>query len=128
MSPTIFIADDNPGDQEMIPLAFEEAGVQAEFISAMDGFAAIELLKTVMPNLILVDIKMPIADGFEVLRWLRGDERLCKVPVIVMSSSSAASDRQRATDLGALRFWSKPTKFEDTIAFAASLESVLRPG
>ena len=127
MSPTVFIADDNPADQELIQLAFAEAGMQAEFIAASDGLTAIELLKTVVPNLILLDIKMPLADGFEVLRWLRGDERLCKVPVIIMSSSSAASDRQRAIDFGALRFWSKPTKFEDTIAFAASLESVLRP-
>ncbi len=124
MTASILIADDNPADIDLLMLAFEESGLQAEWTVANDGLRAIELLQTATPALILLDIKMPGADGFEVLTYLRGQARLRDVQVIVMSSSSASADQERALRLGASRFWTKPERFEDILRFVASLRGL----
>lgn len=126
MKPTVFIADDNPADLTLLDLAFSESGVEANLITASDGMEAIERLKSIQPDLILLDIKMPRADGFEVLRWVRSETRLTDVPVIIMSSSNASNDHVQALALGALRLWSKPTKFEEVIAFVTGIPSYFR--
>ena len=65
MTATVFIADDNLADVDLIQLAFFENNLNVVFIVASDGLQAIELLETVLPTLILLDIRMPGADGFE---------------------------------------------------------------
>lgn len=125
MTTRVFIADDNTADLELIEMAFEEAHVQVHCVTAMDGLAAMSVLKTFAPDLVLLDINMPSFDGFEVLRWLRGDLRLCDVPVTIMSSSSTDRDRQRAMELGAQRLWTKPMCFQDMVSFAESLKELL---
>ncbi len=125
MNPKVFIADDNPADLDLIQLAFEECALQVDCFTAPDGLTAMDFLRTLRPDLILLDINMPGADGFEVLRWLRGESALRDVPVVVMSSSSANLDRQKARELGALTFWTKPSRFKEVVAFAGSLSSVL---
>ena len=121
MTAAVFIADDNPADIDLIQLAFEENNLNVDFIVASDGLQAIELLQTVLPALILLDIKMPRADGFEVLSYLRGQPRLRDVHVIVMSSSMAPRDQERARKLGASQYWAKPTRFDDTVQFIGTL-------
>ena len=121
MTAAVFIADDNPADIDLIQLAFGENNLNVDFIIASDGLQAIELLQTVLPALILLDIKMPRADGFEVLSYLRGQPRLRDVHVIVMSSSMAPRDQERARKLGASQYWAKPTRFDDTVQFIGTL-------
>ena len=121
MTTAVFIADDNPADVDLIQLAFDENGLSPDYIVACDGLEAIELLKTALPVLILLDIKMPGADGFEVLSYLRSQPRLCDVHVIVMSSSTAPVDKERALKLGAKQYWPKPARFDDTVQFIGTL-------
>lgn len=121
MTAAVFIADDNPADVDLIQLAFDENGLNPDYIVASDGLQAIELLKTALPALILLDIKMPGADGFEVLSYLRGQPRLRDVHVIVMSSSTAPVDKERALKLGAKQYWPKPARFDDTVQFIGTL-------
>ena len=128
MTLTVLIADDNPSDIDLIQLAFEENRLVADFLTANDGLAAIALLPTAAPGLFLIDIKMPRADGFEVLRAIRGERRFDGVPVVVMSSSAAEHDRQRAFALGATRYWVKPARFHESIALVATLPQLLAGG
>ena len=121
MTAAVFIADDNPADIDLIQLAFGENNLNVDFIVASDGLQAIELLQTVLPALILLDIKMPRADGFEVLSYLRGQPRLRDVHVIVMSSSMAPVDQERARKLGASQYWPKPARFDDAVQFIGTL-------
>ncbi len=121
MTAAVFIADDNSGDIDLIQLAFEENGMDPDYIIASNGLQAIELLKTASPALILLDIKMPGADGFEVLSFLRSQPRLHDVHVIVMSSSTATMDRERALKLGASQYWPKPARFDDSVHFIGTL-------
>ena len=125
MTPVIFIADDNLADIDLLLLAFEETALTATITVSTDGADAIRQLKTCQPNLVLLDIKMPEADGFEVLSSIRSDERLKDVPVIMMSSSMAHSDRQRALQLGATRYWVKPGRFAELLDLVVSLPSLV---
>ena len=124
MTAVVFIADDNPADVDLLLLAFEEAGMRAEFVIANDGLDAMRKLPACQPTLILLDIKMPGADGFQVLAMIREDERLRSIPVTVMSSSSAPQDQQRSLDLGANQYWVKPGRFQDLVRMVKGLAIV----
>ena len=121
MTATVFIADDNLADVDLIQFAFSENNLNVDFIVASDGLQAIKLLQTVLPTPILLDIKMPGADGFEVLDYLRSQPRLDDVHVIIMSSSNARVDHDRALKLGASEHWPKPARFDDTVRLIGTL-------
>jgi two-component system, response regulator len=65
------------------------------------------------PDLVLLDINMPLMDGFEVLKEIRMHERLSKIPVYVMTTSRSESDRKLARELGASGFYSKGASSKD---------------
>lgn len=125
MTPVIFIADDNLADVDLLRLAFEETAMTATITVATDGSDAMRQLKTFLPSLVLLDIKMPEVDGFEVLSEIRRDERLKDVPVVMMSSSMAQSDRQRALQLGATTYWVKPGRFAELLELVQTLPSLV---
>jgi chemosensory pili system protein ChpA (sensor histidine kinase/response regulator) len=121
MRPLILVADDNDADVDLLRLAFDETGYDAELLVARDGIDAIAQLSERTPSLAIVDIKMPRSDGFELLQRIRADDRLKAMPVIMMSSSGATGDRQRAAELGASRYWVKPSRFDDLLALVRTL-------
>ena len=99
----ILIIDDNTDDIEITKIALEEIGRQETVESATGGEQALKHLRggKDLPALILLDLKMPGMSGFDVLREIRADERLKPVPVVVVTSSTLESDRQRARVGGA---------------------------
>ena len=121
MTPLVFIADDNLADVELIQLAFSENNMNVDFVVASDGLQAMEKLQTVLPTLIFLDIKMPGADGFEVLSFVRSQPRLRDVRVLIMSSSIARTDQERALRLGASQYWPKPARFNVAVELIGSL-------
>jgi chemosensory pili system protein ChpA (sensor histidine kinase/response regulator) len=80
---------------------------------ARDGAEALELLRTELPDVLLVDIDMPRMDGFDFLRHLRALHPKHKVPVIMISTRSGNDDRTQAADLGAAHFLTKPYADQD---------------
>jgi len=124
-SPTILIADDREEDVLLYRLALKKGGVTNPVQIVHDGLEAIDYLAGVglfadrtkfpLPGVLLLDLKMPRMDGFDVLRWLHSNDGFCRLPVIVVSSSDLASDVNRAYDLGANAYLVKPSAFEDLI-------------
>lgn len=116
-TPDVLIVEDRPEDAEMVKMALERRirGVTVQI--ARDGAEAIEFLTNpdapVRPRLVLLDLKMPRVDGFEVLERLRDDERTASIPVVVMSSSALEPDVRRAYALGANSYVVKPTDFDE---------------
>lgn len=114
---TILLAEDSPADAEMAIDALREANLANPIVHVEDGVEAMEYLQRrgrfadrpdEEPVVLLLDIKMPRMDGLEVLRRIRADERLRRLPVVILSSSREESDLVRSWDLGANAYVVKP--------------------
>lgn len=126
----ILLVEDREDDVILIKRSFSQAGLENPIHVARDGEEAIEYLSGVgmyanraehpLPELILLDLKMPKVDGFEVLEWIRGHKTLRSIPVLVLTSSEQIRDVNRAYELGANSFFVKPLDF-DAMSSAASL-------
>lgn len=114
----IFIVDDEPEDVFLIERRLQKTGSAHPLVTFRDGEELIEYCDRPEglpspPCLLLLDLKMPKIDGFDVLKWIRASDRLHSVPVAVITSSSRAEDRTRALDAGANTYFEKfPTTEE----------------
>jgi two-component system response regulator len=118
----ILLVEDNPRDEALTLRALRKSNIVNEVIVAHDGVEALDYFfgtgthagrdTTVMPQLILLDLKLPKVDGLEVLRKLRADERTKRLPVVVFTSSSEEEDMIKSYDLGANSYVRKPVEFD----------------
>jgi CheY-like chemotaxis protein len=125
LKPVILIAEDNPDDVEMLRRSFQQAGIEATLEVAANGAEAIQFLegRDRLPDFVLLDLKMPGKDGFDVLRWVREQPALKDLPIIVLTCSDEIRDVNRAYSLGANSFLTKPldfTEFKNTVYAAYS--------
>jgi CheY-like chemotaxis protein len=118
----ILLADDTPNDVLLIKRAFEKAGMLNPVQVVRDGEEVVAYLsgdgqfsnrvEYPLPSLLLLDLKMPRMDGFEVLRWIRHQPSLRALRTVVLTSSEDIYDINRAYELGANSFLVKPMEFE----------------
>ncbi len=104
---TIMMVDDEPITSEILQTFLEDAGYQ-NFISTSDSTKAVELIKDSQPDVVLLDLVMPEVSGFEILSILRSNENYRHIPVVVLTSSTDATTKLKALELGANDFLSKP--------------------
>ena len=123
MSPlrTILIAEDSGADAEMAIDALRDASLANPIVHVEDGVEAMDFLlrrgafaqrEEGLPAVLLLDIKMPRMDGLEVLRQLREDDQLKRLPVVVLTSSREETDLARSWDLGVNAYVVKPVDSE----------------
>ena len=74
-----------------------------------------------VPDVVVLDLKMPKRDGFEVLEWLQGESHLRPAPVVVLTSSNRPADIQRAKDLGVRTYYTKPLDFTKLVGVAKDI-------
>jgi signal transduction histidine kinase/DNA-binding response OmpR family regulator len=119
LPPLVLVADDEINTTVMLQHIFEREGYRVE--RANDGFTAIEMAKRILPDLILLDIRMPRLDGFEVLRILHEDAQTSNIPTIVITANATApSDIERGLNLGADDYLQKPFAPQELLARARS--------
>jgi DNA-binding response OmpR family regulator len=94
--------------------ALKDEGFDARI--ARDGDEAMRLVDTTDPSAIVLDLMMPKRDGFSVLRELRADGRIARLPVIVVTAIFGLSERMYATELGAADYVTKPFELDDLVA------------
>lgn len=114
----ILIVDDNPGDIELVRIACEMAGLNVVIESVTDGIEAIRYLSAAvtnghLPAMVLLDLNMPRANGFEVLDFMCVRHLVDQVPVVVLSTSRQLEDRRRCLSMGARAMYSKPESIQD---------------
>jgi CheY-like chemotaxis protein len=119
---TTLIVDDDENDIFFVKRAFTEINVHCTFHTLKNGQEVVDYLIGAgpyanrelypMPMMILMDLKMPVMDGFEVLSWLRARPGVKVIPTIVFSSSDVPSDITRAYELGANSFMTKSVTYE----------------
>ena len=128
-SPVILIVEDNPGDVRLIQEALKTSSIDPTLYFARDGVEATDFLETRkgtpstgFPHLIVLDLNLPKKSGFEVLEYVKRDEMLKRIPVIVLSSSQNPDDVAKAYDLHANCYLTKPTNFDSFIDVVKALE------
>jgi CheY-like chemotaxis protein len=121
VSALIAVVEDNPGDFYLISEALRTQARSLHVLHFPDGDRAIRALcgtdqSPARPDLVLLDLNLPIRDGLEVLAAIRGTSDLTEVPVVVLTSSHSPVDRKQAERLGATRYLSKPTDLDEFLA------------
>ena len=114
MPRTILVVDDDPHIRQLLVFAFDKAGLGA--IETADGEAALALVETHAPDLIVLDINMPRMDGLEVCRRLRGGEGRADIPILFLSSRDDEIDRVLGIELGADDYVVKPFSPREVVA------------
>src|SRR5690606_20428627 len=126
---TILLAEDSPADAEMAIDALREANLANPIVHVEDGVEVLEYLyrkgrfadrPDEVPAVLLLDIKMPRMDGLEVLQRIRADEKLRRMPVVILSSSREESDLARSWDLGVNAYVVKPVDIQQFFAAVQS--------
>ena len=117
----ILLVEDNPDDEALTLRAFRKNNIVNEIVVARDGAEALDYLfseggyagrdVSVMPQIILLDLKLPKIDGLEVLQRIRSDERTRLIPVIILTSSKEEQDLVEGYSLGANSYIRKPVDF-----------------
>jgi CheY-like chemotaxis protein len=111
----VLVVEDDNHVRPVLARLIERGGF--EVAQAADGHAALEMLPQVQPDLILLDIRMPGMDGYEVLRRIKSDSTYLHIPVVVLTASDlGAAARQRVIDLGAALYLEKPIGSEELLA------------
>ncbi len=115
---SVLVVEDNSDDLFLLQRAIKKAGLDPRLQIATDGQQAVDYLSGTgkyadraafpIPRLILLDLKLPYLDGFDVLAWMRADPGLRELPVVILTSSSEDRDRKRAEELDAKAYLVKP--------------------
>jgi CheY-like chemotaxis protein len=131
-SETILLAEDNEDHVLLIKRAFAKANLLNPLQVVNDGQEAIAYLAGEgiyadrslypFPGLLLLDLKMPNRDGFDVLKWLRHERRLPQLRIVVLTTSDRVFDMQRAYELGAHSFLTKPVDFRDFVQLGPAIK------
>ena len=121
----VLLVEDSPGDIRLTQEAFRAANSDIRLHVAMDGVEALAFLsqdgehtKAPRPDLILLDLNLPKKDGREVLRHIRGDDKLKSIPTVILTTSDAVTDINQSYKLQANSYLSKPVqldKFESVV-------------
>ena len=134
----ILLVENNQDDILLILRAFQRAGVARRIQPVTSGMDAVAYLKGdvpysnrekyPLPAMVLLDIKMPGMDGFEVLKWIRHQWEFFQLCVVMLTNSDHIRDVNEAYHLGANSFLVKPLDFENAAELARSLDTVLAKG
>ncbi|WP_029896717.1 response regulator [Desulfohalovibrio reitneri] len=125
----VLLVEDNPDDIELTTEALQESKLKVDLEVVQDGEAALQCLRREgkyagcgKPDLMLLDLNLPRKDGLEVLREIKRDEELQRIPVVVLTISQDEQDVLKAYDLHANCFITKPVDFERFIEVVRSIE------
>lgn len=121
-TPTILIAEDDDGHAYLVEDSLRRGGIEAPLIRFSDGQEALDFLfgrtksprfEPGKPYLLLLDIRMPKVDGVEVLRQIKADTNLRKLPVVILTTTDDPSEVERCHELGCNSYIQKPVSFEN---------------
>ncbi|MBW4426731.1 MAG: response regulator [Nostoc desertorum CM1-VF14] len=126
----VLLVEDNPGDAQLTRIALEESKISINLNVVEDGVEAMAFLrkqekyvKAAHPDIVLLDLNLPRKDGREVLAEIKADEKLRRIPVVVLTTSQAEEDILKAYNLCANCYITKPVDFDQFVKIVQSIEN-----
>jgi CheY-like chemotaxis protein len=130
--PTVLHIDDDPNDVMLFEHACRKAGIEFNLQAVHDGDEAMNYLgganqfsdraQHPFPHLVLLDLKMPRVNGFDVLTWIRSRDEFKNLPIVILTSSNHETDVKRAYSLGANSYLVKPVGFDALVELARTIQ------
>lgn len=121
---TVLIADDDPDDRLMMKEAFAERYRECRIRFAHDGVQLMRILeREELPDLILLDLNMPLKDGREVLKEIKSSSALRHIPTVIMTTSDNEEDIRFCYDAGANSYIAKPSSYSEILDIVSVLKS-----
>jgi CheY-like chemotaxis protein len=121
--PKILLVEDNEMNRDMLSRRLQRKGYQV--VLALDGQSGVEMAQTETPDLVLMDMSLPVLDGWEATRRLKADVSTRHIPVIALTAHAMSSDREKALEAGCDDYDTKPVELPRLLA---KIESLLRGG
>jgi CheY-like chemotaxis protein len=105
----VLLVEDNEMNRDMLSRRLERKGFDVVF--ALDGQAAVELAGAETPDVILMDMSLPVMDGWEATRRIKADDKLKSIPIIALTAHAMSGDREKALEVGCEEYDTKPVDF-----------------
>ena len=107
--PKVLLVEDNEMNRDMLSRRLERKGFDGVF--ALDGQAAVDMADSEQPDLILMDMSLPIMDGWEATRRIKANDKLQNIPIIALTAHAMSGDREKALQAGCEEYDTKPIDF-----------------
>ena len=123
---TLLCIDDDNEDLELFREALRTINSAYVCIGASNGLQGLQVLNNILPDLVFLDINMPVMGGKETLQTIRRDVRFKHIPIYILSTSTNSSEIELFKQLGALSFFTKPNSFEELCRILNTLLSSIK--
>jgi two-component system response regulator len=110
----VLLVEDNDINRDMLTRRLSRAGLTV--ITAQDGEAALETMRTAQPGVVLMDMTLPVLDGWEATQKAKTDPMIANIPIIALTAHAMAADRERAMTVGCSEYETKPIDFPALLA------------
>ncbi len=115
MSKVVLLAEDDEDNRDLVQFVLVRSKMDIELIVAENGKQAVEMAKARMPNLILMDMQMPVMDGWTAVPLLMADPKTREIPVIAFTAQAKPEDRARTREIGCVEHYTKPMDPEELL-------------
>ncbi|MBI2619720.1 MAG: response regulator [Ignavibacteriales bacterium] len=116
MSKVILLAEDDEDNRDLVQFVLMRSKMDIELVVAENGEQAVEMAKARTPNLILMDMQMPVMDGWTAVPLLKADEGTKEIPVIAFTAQAKPEDKARTQQIGCVAHYTKPMDPEELLA------------
>jgi two-component system chemotaxis response regulator CheY len=116
----ILIVEDSPTMRQLLVFALRRLK-DVDIVEAQDGMDGLRKVSSDHFDLALIDINMPVMDGLKLISLIRGEDSLCNIPIVVITTEGAKEDRERALSLGANEYLTKPIQANHVLTIVKDL-------
>ena len=113
-SPAVLLVEDNDINRDMLTRRLTRAGLAV--VTAADGVSALKMMHEYQPGVVLMDMTLPILDGWEATQKAKEDPAIEKIPIIALTAHAMAADKERAMTAGCSEYETKPINFPALLA------------
>lgn len=124
--PTILIVEDNELNRDMLTRRLQRRGY--EMLTAANGAEGLEVARQALPSLILMDMSLPVMDGWETTKRLKSKTETADIPILALTAHAMSGDRERALDAGCDEYDTKPVEFARLLSKIETLLKGQRTG